>query len=341
MFRFPLDRRMSLLFLFLALSLGSQPAAAVISFGDASVWDSAVPPSATELPIGGAGQINGEFTLDTVMVGGGAIQIGLRGQERFVGPTLTRVGNTYFSDPGESSPGLALWNYDFHMDFGTTFLATELGGGPLTPLNIRDFTVTLRFDTDPGPGTTFVDNDFNAALDAVMAGPDIRLAQNSLNIGFAVFGGPLDPNTPGFYDFEITVEDLGGVVAETAIQVVVGSPAVCADPMFTVVPDIGMSGLTISGDNLCVYTVEVTDLDTMAVTQFNIPVGAGGTGTDTALLIAPNTRIDVGQIGLPAVTDTVTIDPLPTVMEIPVLDPRGMLLLALALLGMGLWVLRR
>jgi hypothetical protein len=51
---------------------------------DVSVWDSglALDLGAGIFPVGGAGQLNGEFTTAERL----GIQIGLRAQERFVGP---------------------------------------------------------------------------------------------------------------------------------------------------------------------------------------------------------------------------------------------------------------
>lgn len=203
-------------------SLGSLALAAVIgvaafapaaqaapSIGNASTWTSGAPVGPGLFPIGGAGQINGEFILDTVPVGGSLLEIGLRAQERFQGPTLLRVGSTFFSEPGESTPGAALWNYDIHLDFRA--------GGP--PLNMRDFIVTFSIDTDPGAGQSF--QAFNMNVLTAGLGPVVSLFQTSQNIGF---GGLGDPNIPGIYDFLLEVSTAGaGVVASTSMTVVVVS----------------------------------------------------------------------------------------------------------------------
>lgn len=219
-------------FAFLAILIVSIPqASAATVFGaDASVWDSTVPiDSVTGIyPIGGSGQINGEFAIETVedTNANTAIQIGLRAQERFVGPTLPRMEAMYFADEGESEPGLATWNYDWHIDFGTTYLDDELGNPGLTPQNMRDFDVFFEVDTDPSFATSFVSTDINAAatLAGVPAGSPILLSQTSQNIGFGVFGGPLDPTIPGVYNFRLTVSDPtdSSIVAQVEIQVKVG-----------------------------------------------------------------------------------------------------------------------
>ncbi|MEM9553530.1 MAG: DUF11 domain-containing protein [Acidobacteriota bacterium] len=213
--------------------------AAVVAGGDASVWDSAVPvpappgPDDTLFPIGGSGQVNGEFILDTVELDGSALQIGLRAQERFAGPVWPRAGTAFFAESGSpNADGRASWNYEIHLDFGTSDDETTIPGSSLesqlltslVPLNMRDFTVELFFDTDPSSATSFVVTDLNAALDAGGIGPDVRLFQTSQNPDFEVFGGggPFDADLEGLYELRLRVSDDGGdVVAETSLQVVV------------------------------------------------------------------------------------------------------------------------
>ena len=84
-------------------------------------------------PITGGGQIAGNFAVDTYMKQDTAIQVGLRAQERFIGP-FEPFGNVYFAPTGESTPGLATWNFDWSMDLGTTYLETQLEKD-LTELN--------------------------------------------------------------------------------------------------------------------------------------------------------------------------------------------------------------
>lgn len=83
---------------------------------DASIWDSGVASNSTAgiYPIGGSGQINGEFTVAER----NGIQIGMRIQQRFQG-TYEASGNrigTYESETGFSSGTRAVWNYDWHVD---------------------------------------------------------------------------------------------------------------------------------------------------------------------------------------------------------------------------------
>lgn len=89
----------------------------VIVGSDASVWDSDFGDlselSVPLIPIGGSGQVNGEFTI----VEHSGVQIGLRAQERFFG-TLPAMPNNngqvgiYEAETGFSGGTAAKWNYD-------------------------------------------------------------------------------------------------------------------------------------------------------------------------------------------------------------------------------------
>lgn len=240
---------------------------------DASVWDSSVPNTGLLLPVGGSGQLNGEFVVENHVDQGSALQVGLRAQERFVGPVLPRTGNVYFAAPGTSGGGSgATWNYDVHLDLGTSDADTGVPGESLesalgqslTPLNLRDFTVELALDLDPSPATSFATTDLNQAIDDFFTAggltppPEVRLFQTSQNYLFSVFGtgpGVFDPDAPGLYDLRLTVSDGGGPVGEAAIQVAVGSPV---DLAVTVAEstDPVTAG---SGPGNLVHTVTVTN----------------------------------------------------------------------------------
>jgi len=180
---------------------------------DVSVWDSTVPvdPFAGIFPIGGAGQIAGNFAVDTNTKKDTAIQVGLRAQERFVGP-IEPIGDIYFAATGESTPGRATWNFDWSLDFGTSFLETQLGKD-LTAQNLEDFDVVLEItDSD---GNQFL-LDFGAFPNPV--GP-IVLSQSSQNVGFGFIGLPIDSQA---YDISLAVENSKGrTLAESEITVVV------------------------------------------------------------------------------------------------------------------------
>ena len=178
---------------------------------DVSVWDSSVPidVSAGIFPIGGSGQIAGNFAVDTFTKKDTAIQVALRAQERFVGP-IEPIGNVYFVPVGESPPGFPLWNFDWSLDFGTEFLETQLGKD-LTSLNMEDFTVILEIEDLEGNIFTLDFGDFSNLI-----GP-IVLSQSSQNIGFGFITIPIDSKA---YDIILTVSDKGKI-AESKITVIV------------------------------------------------------------------------------------------------------------------------
>ena len=179
---------------------------------DVSVWDSGVTPDvfAGIFPIGGAGQIAGNFAVDTITKKDTAIQVGLRAQERFAGP-IEPIKDVYFAPTGESTPGLATWNFDWSLDSGTTYLESQLGKD-LTAQNLEDYDVVLTI-------TDSEDNSF--ALDfgdfPNPAGP-IVLSQSSQNIGFGYIGLPIDSQ---FYEVSLSVSDGKKTVAESEITVIV------------------------------------------------------------------------------------------------------------------------
>jgi|GEM_PF-2957551 hypothetical protein len=106
---------------------------------DASVWDSDIPRDDTEgiYPIGGSGQINGEFAIAERK----GIQIGMRIQERREGTyeaSGKRVG-VYESETGFSSGTRAVWNYDWHVDLRNA-------EGKLAGKTLGDYDLTLETD---------------------------------------------------------------------------------------------------------------------------------------------------------------------------------------------------
>ena len=108
---------------------------------DASTWDSGVPAGPGLIPIGGAGQLNGEFAIAERY----GIQIGLRAQERFVGPSFMAVPNNgnkvgvYESAAGFGVGTRATWNYDWHVDLRDAFGVAE-------GTTLADYDLTLETD---------------------------------------------------------------------------------------------------------------------------------------------------------------------------------------------------
>jgi len=180
---------------------------------DVSVWDSDVPIDVLTgiYPIGGSGQIDGHFVVDTTTKKDTAIQVALRAQDRFVGP-IESMKNIYLASPGESDPGLATWNFDWSVDMGSEFLENQLGKD-LTSQNLRDFSAIIEITDNNGNS-----KELDFALFPFPAGP-IVLSQSSQNIGFDFIGLPIDSDV---YDIALTISNAKGkTIAESEIKVVV------------------------------------------------------------------------------------------------------------------------
>lgn len=254
-----------ILFTFLAtLAISISAASAVLVFGaNVFVWDSTVPVDAPNgiYPVGGSGQLNGEFIVDTVNPVPGQpdsiIQIGLRAQERFAGPTLTRVGNVFYADVGQAPDTHALWNYDWSIDFGSA------QSGAAVPLDMRDYVVTLERDIDPSAAVDFATfpSDANSLVNdfrTITLADPVTLWQESFNISFL---GVNDPNVPGIYDFRLTVQDQAGAqIAQTSMRVIVGEP-----------PQVGGTLLPIDSTALLLAGVQSSPL-------WILPLVAAGVG---------------------------------------------------------------
>jgi hypothetical protein len=179
---------------------------------DASVWDSDLPAGDGLLPIGGSGQINGEFTTAERL----GIQIGLRAQERFVGPieatpsTNGKVG-IYEAAAGGDSDGRATWNYDWHVD-----LRNAHGVAAGTTLDDYDLTLETDMFTEQFGFDEPIDLTFGGVI-----GSGLVLYQQSFN---PVFGNTeFDPSAPGVYNLRLvlTPKTFNGPPLAVAIQVVV------------------------------------------------------------------------------------------------------------------------
>jgi hypothetical protein len=182
---------------------------------DASEWDSGTPlnPGAGIIPIGGAGQVNGEFTVAER----NGVQIGLRAQQRFVGP-LMAVPNTnnkiglYEAAAGFQS-GAATWNYDWHIDLRNAF-------GVAAGTTLGDY--TLELETDIATETLF---GLTLPLDLTFGGlvpGNTVLYQGSQN---PVFGNAsFDADVAGTYTFTLvlTPATFNGPPLKVSIQVNVG-----------------------------------------------------------------------------------------------------------------------
>lgn len=189
----------------------------------ASTWTSGSPTGPGLIPIGGGGQINGEFTIAQR----NGIQIGLRAQQRFVGPLMavpnttnligilgTYEATTGFS--GNSFPGdatdkeRATWNYDWHVDLRDAF-------GVARGKTLGDYDLTL--ETDIAATTLF---GFALPLDLTFGGAvpdDTILFQSSQNPKFG--NVPFDATAAATYTFTLvlTPTSFNGPPLRVSIQV--------------------------------------------------------------------------------------------------------------------------
>lgn len=179
-------------------------------------------------------------TDDVMTATSGGLTLGLSAHERFVGPLASDGAGTFFAPTGESSPGLAKWNFNFYLN------NTGIGG-------LAAYSYKLSYGTDASGLVSFsplliTDNSPLGSL---------TTAGNSENLGFNFgIGGLLGPAI-GFnpmanadYAFILSAYSLTDVnqttaIATTAINVRVGT----GDP--SSVPDAGstlaLAGLAMTG----------------------------------------------------------------------------------------------
>ena len=232
--------RKSLSLLGLVVLMALMPA---IPPGTTSIWSSAVGLDLANgiIPVGGAGQIPGHFQISRGRTKTGDVEIGIRAQERFIGP-LPPQGKKYFADAGMTTlPDRALWNFDFHLDFGAN-LSEVVDGVPtlaVGPTNhtAGDFQVLMSVDCDPARNTKPVQFSLSGA-GGIPA--NAKLFQKSWNMGFAFLNGVclaqgittgFPFNSTGEYEVALEVREIkaqspnnssnGKVVAKVQMFVVV------------------------------------------------------------------------------------------------------------------------
>jgi len=148
----------------------------------------------------GTGNDSNHFATSTYSDLFGSVELGLRIKTRFVGD-ITPTGNVYYTFVGESSPGLAIWNFDYSAGFS---------GG----MNLSNTQLLLGIDFKPAVGNSdFLVLDFGNGAGSTF--------QDSQNLGFAfwqnagffpgnpTYGNvvPFNPNAPGEYKFTFTAID--------------------------------------------------------------------------------------------------------------------------------------
>jgi hypothetical protein len=185
---------------------------------DASTWTSDLPQAPDEglFPVGGSGQLNGEFTTAERY----GIQIGLRAQERFAGPlevTSSQNGKMgiYRSETGFSSGTRATWNYDWHVD-----LRNAQGVAAGTTLADYDLTLETNMFSSLFGSTVPADLTFGFS-DPTFVAPNAVLFQNSFNPDFG--NDEFDPQLEDTYHLSLvlTPESFNGPPLKVTIQVVV------------------------------------------------------------------------------------------------------------------------
>lgn len=191
-------------------------------------------PAAT---FGGTGIPNSAVAISTTTIGPDTITLGIAATPRFSSPMPLNDGmGAYTVLPGESAPGLSLWNFSFYTDID----------GPGT---FADYRFELDYDLDSGFGTAIGDHGtlFLNTLLAINAGPlapaFTSTVEGSENLGFGFLTTPVpfaisppiptpvfDPNATGEYTFEIRVYDslVGGSLVDKVSMSVTAVPEASA-----------------------------------------------------------------------------------------------------------------
>ena len=181
---------------------------------DASTWTSNDPVGPGLIPIGGAGQVNGEFTIAER----NGIQIGLRAQDRFTGTLMAAPNNNnkvgiYEAMAGFSTGVNATWNYDWHLDL-------RYAHGVAAGKTLGDY--DLKLETDITGPTLFT---FPLPLDLTFGGfvpAETILYQGSQNPKFGNDPlNPFDAEATGTYTFTLvlTPKSFKGPPLKVSIQV--------------------------------------------------------------------------------------------------------------------------
>lgn len=255
---------------FSSIVSGAAHAVPVMSFGDASIYESfgGIPPGdlvGVDLTrhgfIGGSGIGNGGFALLTDTDAG--FQLGLRANERFFTNFLPNDGiMTYFAEAGDSptsgsdptpAVGLATWDFQFHVDIGSQLRRDAALTYTAAQSLVDDVILAIDYDAGFGAVASLEASLTDAFTAAPPLGPglvDPVLMQGSQNIGFgflqtAAAGAglgaflPFDPHAPGEYTFTLRAEDMNDEeLGSLSIKVVV-----VPEPSMLALFGIGLAGL--------------------------------------------------------------------------------------------------
>ena len=165
---------------------------------DASQWFSDLPSLPDYFPIGGAGQLNGNF----VIVERDGIEIGLRATDRKDGllpPATGKKKGVYIACTGEdlggSETGRAEWNYDWHVDLR----------GTDTTLSDYDLTLTQTFAPSLFGETGPLDLTFPETFPGLLDGATLYQSSQNPTFGNDTF----DQFAEGNYNLKLTLKPKG------------------------------------------------------------------------------------------------------------------------------------
>lgn len=171
------------------------------TIGDASSWTSSLllDPANGIYPVGGSGQVNGQFSLANGPANGGEYEIALRASLRGLG-TLQGFDDGeivhYYAPVGTSTVNNIVgskWNFDYSIDFRNT---TDVLGS---------HTAILKLDIDPTIDTNYLDVNLASFFSS-----NAKLLQDSSNYIYlnGVIPGVFNPNTSGIYDIRVEVSSV-------------------------------------------------------------------------------------------------------------------------------------
>jgi len=189
-----------------------------IAFGGATVThEDSFLAFGAEMPYGD-GNANSNFTIARNTDAFGALEIGLKAKERFIGNLPTDGAGRYFANAGSpDNDGLSSWNIDYAFALSQTAIPSN-------------YNLVLSIDFDSGYGTqSWVTLNITNAL---AAGPFTPVGGDSQNLGFGFWGTDIpfvidasghitfDADAAGEYDVKLTLHDSAGAfLAESAIVV--------------------------------------------------------------------------------------------------------------------------
>lgn len=270
----------------------------------------------------------------------------------------------------EGSVTIPLAGNDGTVDFtviydGTTY--DDLPEGDFVLNNIvGDVTsVTIRangFDSNGDPVFDEIVCDINYNLPTCVASQDpegtvdvgtvIDLSLATTNaVAVTINGVPMTPSVDPDDNYNVTWSAQHTAIMDTTVTAVVtnadGETTTCSwiidinciDPTIVSVAPVGQSGITIYGTFGCTYTVRIIQHNTGASNDYDVeittltnPALNEGTGT-LNVVIPPDAWIEVGQEGIPTVTDMIA--------TVPTLGEYGMMAFVLLLMGAGMYIIRK